>query len=162
MALHLRQRSNENLHGGARSAAAPAHASQRYNSYLSALSFLCPLEKWCLYSDRAICTDSFSWRAHCRSRRSLLRRAAPSPPGSRSPVADRSRHSQSKEAHTLVLWLALCCVALVVVVVCVWGGGSGDERHQEHVLHGTSHAKSCKTATEKKDTNLARHRDEEQ
>ena len=30
---------------------------------------------------------------------------------------NRSRHRQRKEAHRLVLWLALCCVALVVAVV---------------------------------------------
>ena len=82
-----------------------------------ALSFLCPREEWCLYSDRAICTDSFSWRAHCRSRRSLLRRAAPSPAGSRSLTATARDTDKRNEAHTLVFWLALCCVALVVVVV---------------------------------------------
>ena len=32
---------------------------------------------------------------------------------------------KEKEAHTLVLWLALCCVALVVVVV---GGGGGGKK----------------------------------
>ena len=34
-------------------------------------------------------------------------------------MADRQRHRQRNEAHTPVLWLALCYVALVVVMVVV-------------------------------------------
>ena len=51
--------------------------------------------------------------------RSLLRRAAPSPAGSRSLMATARDTDKRNEAHTLVFWLALCCVALVVVVVVV-------------------------------------------
>ena len=44
-----------------------------------ALSFLCPLEEWCLYSDRAIATLCHSCFSHERRRLSLQQRAAPSP-----------------------------------------------------------------------------------
>ena len=63
---------------------------RRGASYLSlcpsspALSFLCPREEWCLNSDRAIATLCRSCRSHEHRRRSLRRRAAPSP-SSRAP-----------------------------------------------------------------------------
>ena len=65
-----------------------------------ALAVLSPREEWCMYTAKAICTDSFSWRAHCRSRRSLLRRAAPSPPGSRSLMATaRDTDKETRPTH---------------------------------------------------------------
>ena len=66
-----------------------------------ALSFLCPLEEWCLYSDRAIATLCRSCRSHERKRRSLRRRAAPSPLSrapNMAPAGDRRN------------WVDHCCV----------------------------------------------------
>ena len=64
-----------------------------------ALAVLSPREEWCLYTARAISTDSFSWRAHW--------------PRPHRQVRDRSwQPLETQTKKRLVLWLALCCVAL--------------------------------------------------
>ena len=88
--------------GGGISARRPTFVS--CSSTSPALAVLCPREEWCLYTAKAICTDSFSWRAH--------------PPGSRSLMADRSRHKQKKRGpHTGVV--------VSLVLRCSGGGGGG-------------------------------------
>ena len=80
-------------------------ASRRGASYLSrcpsspALSFLCPQEEWCLYSDRDIATLCRSCFSHERRRLSLRRRAAPSP-SSRAPIMAPAEQTTETGSHT--------------------------------------------------------------
>ena len=82
---------------GQTSASAPCGAA----ASSPALSFLCPLQEWCLYSDRAIATLCRSCFSHERRRLSIRRRAAPSP-SSLAPIMAPAEDTSN--------WVDHCCV----------------------------------------------------